>query len=690
LRTAGLRLRPITAEEVAFRRAVFFGAVVAGTGLGVWFLARAFVSEGFSFLEIFQLVLFGLLFHQIVAGCWLALLGAWSLRFEKNYPGPWTEAGAGPAQPDLPRTAIVLPMYNENPGPIFSVAEVLWRDLRSAPGEFELFFLSDSNLPEQWMAEERGWFELCRRTGAWGRIHYRKRRSPRHGKSGNLADFCRRWGAHFRYMITLDADSLMTASLIRQLVVWMEKSPRTGILQTLPFQVLGQTLFRRMQQFSARLYGPIFAAGANFWHLFAGNYWGHNAIVRVAPFIQYCDLPELPGTVPARRQILSHDTVEAALMRKSGYDVWMVFHAEGSYESGPPNFVDYLAREKRWCRGNLQHFWFLFSPEIDFANRVHIWMGLMAYGAAPLWLLFLMGGAVDCFFKHRFSLLSSGTGGIDGPLGHAYGTLFAVTLGLLFLPKVVAWLWAAPHWRAFGGGIRSALSVVLETMAWAVWAPSSMLYNTWFILREWLRRPLAWTTQNRGQRQGLTLPLALRRLFLPWTTALGAGILLLAYLPEQILTFIPLLAAWFLTPWLSWWTSLPSAGALARRWALFLVPEETGTISCRGVESYLEAARKPWMIPGDLRSELRRFMRDPLWNSLHVRLLRDRKGPAENRTRFPIPKRELMLDKPPEAFPSMDWMNLLSDPAACLWIHRTYWKRVASRRGSGWGSAEES
>jgi len=681
VKPSAFRIRPITAEEVGLRRAVFFGAIFAGTGLGVWFLARAFVSEGFSFLEGMQLILFALLFHQIVAGCWLALLGGWSLWMEKHPPGPWNEPGLAVAPEHPARTAIVLPMYNEAPGPIFAAAEVLWRELQAAPREFEIFFLSDSNRPEQWIAEERGWFELCRRTGAWGRIHYRKRRSPRHGKSGNLADFCRRWGAHFRYMITLDADSLMTATLVRRLVGWMEKSPRTGILQTLPYQILGQTLFRRMQQFSARMYGPVFAAGANFWHLFAGNYWGHNAIVRIAPFIQFCDLPELPGTVPARRQILSHDTVEAALMRKSGYDVWMVFGEEGSYETGPPNFVDHLAREKRWCRGNLQHFWFLFSPEIDFANRVHIWMGLMAYGAAPLWLLFLIGGALDCFFKHRFSLLSSGIGGADGLLGHTYGTLFAITLGLLFLPKIIGWLTAAPHWRFFGGSVRSACSVVLETLAWAVWAPSIMIYHTWFILREWLGRSLIWTTQNRGEGRGLPFLVVFHRLSLPWAVAGVAGFFVQTYLPEQWVAFSPLFLAWLLTPVLAWWTSFPGAGAAARRFGLFCIPEETGAPFCRTIQPYLQAVREPWMETGDLRTEVFRLLRHPLWNSLHVRLLRARKGAAESRPRIPLVKREQVFTASPEAMGNGEWMELLSDAETCLWLHRNFWKRPACHRG---------
>ncbi|NDB95862.1 MAG: glucans biosynthesis glucosyltransferase MdoH, partial [Verrucomicrobia bacterium] len=203
----GVLFEKITAETVGFRRASFFGAILASTGLGVWFLARAFSREGFSGLEVAQLILFAFLLHQIVTGFWLAVLGGWTQLFPgKEIRMGWTGAVLPAAIPPA-RTALVLPMYNEDSGPIFAMAETLWSDLQATGrgDEFDIFFLSDSNRPENWIAEEWGWFDLCRRTGGWSRIHYRKRRSPRHGKSGNLADFCRRWGAHYRYMVTLDA-----------------------------------------------------------------------------------------------------------------------------------------------------------------------------------------------------------------------------------------------------------------------------------------------------------------------------------------------------------------------------------------------------------------------------------------------------------------------------------------------------
>ena len=64
----------------------------------------------------------------------------------------------------------------------------------------------------------------------------------------------------------------------------MEDHPTVALIQTLPIIVNAKTLFARLQQFSGRLYGPLIAAGIAWWHGSEGNYWGHNAIIRVRAF----------------------------------------------------------------------------------------------------------------------------------------------------------------------------------------------------------------------------------------------------------------------------------------------------------------------------------------------------------------------------------------------------------------------
>ena len=200
-------------------------------------------------------------------------------------------------------------------------------------------------------------------------------------------------------MVVLDADSLMTGAAVSSLVRLMETNPRAGIIQTMPRLVKTETLFGRIQQFASRVYSPIFAAGLNFWQQGAGNYWGHNAIIRVSPFLASCALPGLPGKEPLGGRILSHDFVEAALMRNAGWEVWFAYDLDGSYEGLPPNLTEYVKRDRRWCQGNLQHMWFLLAQNIRAISRIHLIQGILAYASAPLLVLFVLFGGLTS--RHR-------------------------------------------------------------------------------------------------------------------------------------------------------------------------------------------------------------------------------------------------------------------------------------------------
>ena len=265
----------------------------------------------------------------------------------------------------LASTAIVMPVYNEDAETVFGNVQALYQSLqqRHELDSYDFYILSDSTDPAKAVEEELAWSDICRQTNGFGKIHYRRRKLPVNRKSGNIADFCRRWGHRHRYMVVLDADSLMTGAAVSSLVRLMETNPRAGIIQTMPRLVKTETLFGRIQQFASRVYSPIFAAGLNFWQQGAGNYWGHNAIIRVSPFLASCALPGLPGKEPLGGRILSHDFVEAALMRNAGWEVWFAYDLEGSYEGLPPNLTEYVKRDRRWCQGNLQHVWFLLGQE---------------------------------------------------------------------------------------------------------------------------------------------------------------------------------------------------------------------------------------------------------------------------------------------------------------------------------------
>lgn len=675
----------LTPDFVGFRRASFFGAILATTGLGLWLLWRSFLPEGISALEWVQLVLFTLLFQQIATGFWLVAFGCLVLLTGGDRAEIEHTIDQESVASNAP-TAIILPIFNEDVARVFRGVEAMWQGLENAGGNqgFDFFILSDSNRPENWIAEEIAWLDLCRKSDAFGRIFYRKRRVPRNSKSGNVADFCRRWGARYRYMIVLDADSIMTGQLMRRLVAMMEKNPRVGIIQTAPQLALGRTLFRRMQQFAAKVYAPLFAAGSNYWHLFAGNYWGHNAIIRIRPFIEHCDLPELPDPDEKKRHIFSHDTVEAALMRKAGFDVWFATTEKGSYEEGPPNLSDSLGRDRRWCLGNLQHFWFLFAPGIDFANRFHIWTGVMAYLSSPLWLLFLVTGVVDLAFKNRFSLLSSLPGSDFAYSGGAVQILILATFALLFVPKILALLATLPRSRPFGGPLRLTASALIETLTWTLLAPAIMLYYTRFVISNVLGITIHWSNQNRSDDKGLGLLESYKIFWLPPVVGVLAISALIIWSPVQIVLLSPILAGWLLAPVIAWVTSQPWLGDLTRRAGLFATPEENPKtcppeLHHAGQTETLKAKFGAFPHGG-----LARAVIDPVTHSLHVALLREREANKSKPDELRADTTNQLLEKGPEALNPSQRYALLWDAETLRLLHHEVWSRPTHRLHPWW------
>jgi membrane glycosyltransferase len=380
------------------RRFLFFSTIFAFTSIATWFMADLLWRGGLSGVEIALLVLFVILFAHVAAGFCTALVGFYVIN--RGGDSSRITNTLQPAEDaPLASTAIVMPVFNEDVSRVFEGLRVVFRSVQETRKleHFDFFVLSDSNQPNQWIQEEVAWLELCKQVGGFGKIFYRKRRHSINKKAGNVADFLRRWGRRYRYMIVLDADSIMTGRALVQLVQLMERNPAAGIIQTAPRIVNGETLFARVQSFASRLYSPLFLAGLNYWQQHEGNYWGHNAIIRVQPFIEHCALPDLPGSEPFGGRILSHDFVEAALMRKAGWGVWLAGDIEGTYEEGPPTLIDSAKRDRRWCQGNMQHAWLLTARGFRAANRFHLLMGVMGYVSSPLWLLFMMLCTIHVF-----------------------------------------------------------------------------------------------------------------------------------------------------------------------------------------------------------------------------------------------------------------------------------------------------
>ncbi|MFZ5931128.1 MAG: glucans biosynthesis glucosyltransferase MdoH [Pseudomonadota bacterium] len=406
------------------------------------------------------------------------------------------------------RTALVMPTYNEPPHRIYANLQAMYEALREmgALRSFDIFILSDTTEAAIWLEEEEGFRDLRARTGGDANLFYRRRPKNIARKSGNVEDFCSRWGMNYEHMIVLDADSLMTAEALVRLAAVMEVHPEAGIIQTAPQIINGGTLFARLQQFAGRAYGSVVAAGLAYWHMGDGNYWGHNAIIRTRAFLENAGLPVLPGRAPFGGHILSHDFVEAALIRRGGWKVYMATEIEGSFEESPPGLIDYAARDRRWCQGNMQHMAILRTRGLHWLSRLHLGLGVFGYLASPFWLSFLLVGMLLSlqahyirpeYFTDEFQIFP--TWPVINPQLAAW--LYAGTMAVLLGPKILGvMLLMRDRVQAarFGGRLAIICGLLVETILSSMTAPVMMLIQTSAVFGSLAGRDVGWRTQRRG------------------------------------------------------------------------------------------------------------------------------------------------------------------------------------------------
>ncbi len=566
---------PAPWEQAAARRRHAFLATIAGltvvATVGLAQMLPAADTTSLQALRTAQIGLFALLFAWVSAGFATALMG-----FVVHLRGDRYALSADAVRhrplPDDARTALIMPICNEHVPTVFAGLRATCESLASTGGQrhFDLYILSDSSKPELWAAERAAWEQLrtsLDEDGIAVQVYYRRRKLRRHRKAGNVADFCRRWGRNYRYMVVLDADSVMSGRCLTDLVRLMEAHPQAGIIQTLP-QAVGQTtLHARAQQFASRVTGRLFTLGMQYWQLGESHYWGHNAIIRVAPFMAHCGLADVPGRGALSGEILSHDFVEAALMRRAGYHVWLVCDLGGSYEQNPSNLIEELQRDRRWCQGNLQNFQLIAEPGLHPVHRAMLATGAMAYVSAPLWLGFL-GLGVASWVQHAAQ--SDGAG--LAPPSHLLA-LWGLTLILLMLPRAlaVAAVFLRREQAEFGGGWALVRSAMAEAALSVVQAPVRMAAHTGFVVAALTGWRIGWTSPAR-EALALRWRDALRR-FAPEST--GAGLALLALgvahlpaLPWMLPVGLPLLAAAPLAVWTSRENDLSQAART------LLIPEE--------------------------------------------------------------------------------------------------------------------
>jgi len=449
---------------------------------------------------------------------------------------------------------------------------------------FDWFFLSDTTNPDVWVAEERAFIALRRRLGPQARIFYRRREKNTSRKAGNIEDFVTRWGGAYAHMVVLDADSLMTGPTIVKLASAMEADPDSGIIQTLPLIINRNTLFARVQQFAARIYGPVIAMGLSAWMGRDGNYWGHNAIIRTEAFARHCGLPDLPGKPPFGGHILSHDFVEAALIRRAGYAVYMIPTLGGSFEESPPSLIDVSIRDRRWCQGNLQHSRVLFARGLHWASRQHFLTGIFGYLTSPLWLMQLLVGIIIViqasylkpeYFTGDFALFPT------FPRFDAERSLqlFALTMSILLAPKffgLLVAIYETETRRGSGGAIMLLISTLFEIVLSALLAPIMMLIQTGHVVHIVFGFDTGWDPQRRDDGSVPLVDIIRRH---RWHMVLGVVTLFAGLLISTSLVawMSPTIAGLILAIPISWLTSQRWLGLVFRRAGVLVTPEETTT-----------------------------------------------------------------------------------------------------------------
>lgn len=630
---------PSSPRAVTWRRAYVLGGTIALTIGAAEEMYRVLEVGGITPLEGFILLLFVALFAWIafafvsaLAG-WVVLLRGGERRFGIKPDGPLPPLKA--------RTALLMPTYNENPARIMAGLQAIYESLQrvDAADHFAIFILSDTTDPDIWIAEEAAYLGLLDRCGGNGRIFYRRRAKNIERKAGNIAEWVQRFGGAYPQMLILDADSVMSGDTVVRLAAAMEQNPDVGLIQTLPTIVNGTTLFARLQQFAGRVYGPVIAHGIAWWHGAEGNYWGHNAIIRTRAFAEQAGLPHLRGRKPFGGHIMSHDFVEAALIRRGGWAVHMVPELPGSYEEGPPSLSDIAVRDRRWCQGNLQHAAVLPARGLHWVSRLHLLTGIGSYITAPMWLLFLIAGILISLQARFVPPEYFGSGPSLFPQWPAQDPVrsmwvFVGTMGILFVPKLLAVLAVivrGPERRGCGGAVRAFMSLLIETVITGLIAPVTMLVQSMGVVSILLGRDSGWHPQRRDDG---SIPLREMARRYRGHTAFGVALGIASYLvaPSLLLWMSPVVLGLSLAIPFAAFTAARGPGRALQRWGLLRTPEEIQppAVLARARELYGSLQES-----GETASQddgIRRLARDPRLLNAHLSML----PPPRRRRQDPI------------------------------------------------------
>lgn len=627
---AGQRMAPYAGAPppgIGWRRVLVLGGATAMGIVATHEMALVLNGPTFSPPMVVMLALFAMLFAWIGLAFISALVGFAVLLLGHSRALP---RQADPALLHT-RTALLVPIHNEQPEMVFGAIAAMHESLNriGAAEALDFFVLSDTTNADLWIAEEAQFLDIRRRLPDGPRIYYRRRKENRGRKVGNIADWITRFGAAYDHFVVLDADSVMDGDLLVRLTACMQRNRDVGLIQTLPMGVGGQTVLARMQQFAGRVHGVLVAAGAAWWQGHEGNYYGHNAIIRTRAFAASCGLPPLPGRKPFGGEILSHDFVEAALLRRAGWGVLMLPTPSGSHEQGPPNLIEAAIRDRRWCQGNLQHLAVLGAAGLHPISRLHFLSGIGAYVTAPLWLAFLMGGIALTLQAHFSNPVYFPSGPalfpnwpVIDPVRAKW--MFVATMLMLIVPKLLGalvFLRDRRNRRQAGGTLRVLAGTLLELVVSGLLAPVIMLTQARQVVSILLGRDSGWGAAARSTH-GLTWREAAGRY---WAhTCLG---LMLA----SAFLVVPALAVWMSPVILGLLMAIPlvvmtgsaTAGRALRRAGLLVTPEEAAP--SRVLHATAQHRARLLKQDGGTNEAVMRLASDDRLLALHRRLLPPRR-----------------------------------------------------------------
>jgi membrane glycosyltransferase len=557
--------------SIGQRRAIYAALVIITMAALIWMTVRTLSPGGFGWPDLLFTFFFAVTLPWTVIGFWNAVIGFLIMRCARDPLGAVNPAAARIKgdEPVTAATALLLCIRNELPDRVIRNLEAMLAGVAASgyADRFHVYVLSDTGDATVAAAEDKQFAALA---SAWrGRIGvtYRRREKNTGFKAGNIRDFCERWGAQHELAVTLDADSFMTPEAMLRLVRIMQANPRLGILQSLVVGLPSTSAFARLFQFGMRLGMRSYTTGATWWQGDCGPYWGHNGVFRIAPFFEHCHLPPLPADAIFGGEVLSHDQIEAVLMRRAGYDVRVMPVEDNSWEENPPTLVEFLRRDLRWCQGNMQYWYFLGLPGLKFVSRYQLVFALLMFLGSPAWIGMLVLGTLGVAFANSLSDVIEPTTAI---------VLFLITFVMWFTPKystVVDVITRPDARRAFGGTAWFFLGVFIETVFSILLVPIMWFGHTIFLVGLLFGRRIGWIGQTRDDHS-VPLSVAIRNFWAQ--TLLGvASLVILAMTHPAAIPIASFIAAGlaFSIP-LAIVTSSPHLGDVMARIGLCGLPEE--------------------------------------------------------------------------------------------------------------------